>query len=104
VLLAQVKGSVRDRLRRTGLMAEIGEDRVYLSVGSAVTDFLRRWPAEAPAAAPDGGAGAEGAAGPPTEPEAPTVEASSGPDASSGPEESPAPDGGPPPDEQAPGS
>lgn len=40
--LAQVKGTVRDRLRRTGLMARIGEDRVYLSVGSAVTDFERR--------------------------------------------------------------
>jgi high affinity sulfate transporter 1 len=44
VLLAQVKGTVRDRLRRTGLMAELGEDRVYLSIGSAVTDFQRRWP------------------------------------------------------------
>ena len=42
VMLAQVKGSVRDRLRRTGLMERIGEDRLYLSVGSAVTDFARR--------------------------------------------------------------
>ncbi len=48
VLLAQVKGTVRDRLRKTGLMTELGEDRVYLSIGSAVTDFQRRWP-------PDGG-------------------------------------------------
>jgi SulP family sulfate permease len=47
VLLAQVKGSVRDRMRRTGLMAELGEDRIYLSIGSAVTDFQRRWPAVA---------------------------------------------------------
>jgi len=46
ILLAQVKGTVRDRLRRTGLMAELGEDRVYLSVGSAVTDFLRRHPVD----------------------------------------------------------
>lgn len=46
VLLAQVKGPVRDRLRRTGVMAELGEDRVYLSIGSAVTDFQRRWPPE----------------------------------------------------------
>ena len=42
VLLAQVKGSVRDRLRRTGLIGRIGEDRLYLSVGSAVSDFQRR--------------------------------------------------------------
>ena len=46
VLLAQVKSPVRDRLRRTGLMAELGEDRVYLSIGSAVTDFQLRWPAD----------------------------------------------------------
>jgi len=51
VLLAQVKGPVRDRMRRTGLMAEMGEDRVYLSIGSAVTDFGRRWPPEAQAPA-----------------------------------------------------
>ncbi len=44
VLLAQVKGRVRDRLHRTGVMTELGEDRVYLSIGSAVTDFQRRWP------------------------------------------------------------
>ena len=29
--LAQVRGSVRDRMRRTGLMAVIGEERFYLS-------------------------------------------------------------------------
>ncbi len=46
VLLAQVKGTVRDRLRKTGLMDRLGEDRVYLSIGSAVTDFQRRWPPE----------------------------------------------------------
>jgi high affinity sulfate transporter 1 len=44
VLLAQVKGAVRDRLRKTGLMAELGEEHVYLSIGAAVTDFQRRWP------------------------------------------------------------
>jgi SulP family sulfate permease len=44
VLLAQVKGSVRDRLRKTGLMAVIGEGRIYLSLGSAVEDFERRPP------------------------------------------------------------
>jgi sulfate permease, SulP family len=44
VLVAQVKGTVRDRLRKTGLMDELGEDRVYLSISSAVKDFGRRWP------------------------------------------------------------
>ncbi len=43
ILLAQVKGTVRDRMRKTGLMTELGEDHVYLSIGSAVTDFERRW-------------------------------------------------------------
>ncbi len=51
LMLAQVKSSVRDRLRRTGLIDRIGEDRLYLSLGSAVTDFQRRWPPEAVAAA-----------------------------------------------------
>jgi SulP family sulfate permease len=60
VLLAQVKGTVRDRLRKTGLMTEVGEDRVYLSIGSAVTDFQRRRP-------PD--AGQPLRAAPPAEPE-----------------------------------
>jgi len=54
VMLAQVKGSFRDRLRKTGVMTELGEDRVYLSIGSAVTDFQRRWPPEPrPVAAPE---------------------------------------------------
>lgn len=44
VSLAQVKGTVRDRLRRTGLMSEIGADHIYLSVGSGVTDFEARRP------------------------------------------------------------
>jgi MFS superfamily sulfate permease-like transporter len=42
VLLAQVRGSVRDRLRQASLMAEIGEDRIYLSVAAAVHDFEER--------------------------------------------------------------
>jgi SulP family sulfate permease len=41
VLLAQVKGPVRERLRRTGLMDEIGEARIHQSVGSAVMAFER---------------------------------------------------------------
>ena len=39
VLLAQVRGRVRDRLRKAGVMAEIGENRIYLSVPAAVADF-----------------------------------------------------------------
>jgi hypothetical protein len=38
-------------MRKTGLMAEMGEDRVYMSIGSAVTDFGRRWPPETQAPA-----------------------------------------------------
>jgi MFS superfamily sulfate permease-like transporter len=62
VLVAQVKGTVRDRLRKTGLMTDLGEDRVYLSIGSAVSDFQRRWPSDGEAAtsaerAPEGQGG-----------------------------------------------
>jgi high affinity sulfate transporter 1 len=42
VLLAQVKGPVRDRMRKTGLMEMVGEERVYLSVAAAVQDFRLR--------------------------------------------------------------
>jgi sulfate permease, SulP family len=42
VLLAQVRGGVRDRLRKSGIMAEIGEKRVCRSVAAAVHDFERR--------------------------------------------------------------
>jgi MFS superfamily sulfate permease-like transporter len=35
--LAQVRSSVRDRMRRTGLMTVIGEERLYFSVDAAVT-------------------------------------------------------------------
>jgi SulP family sulfate permease len=34
--LAQVRGSVRDRMRRTGLMATIGEDHCFLSDEAAM--------------------------------------------------------------------
>jgi high affinity sulfate transporter 1 len=40
--LAQVKGAVRDRLRRTGLMDKLGEDRIFLSVAAAVAAYLER--------------------------------------------------------------
>ena len=53
-MLAQVKGSVRDRMRRTGLMERIGEDRLYLSMGAGVTDFLRRLASGGEAVAPGG--------------------------------------------------
>jgi anti-anti-sigma regulatory factor len=38
--LSQVRGSVRDRMRRTGLMTIVGEDRCYLSTEAAVADPL----------------------------------------------------------------
>jgi high affinity sulfate transporter 1 len=42
VLLAEVRGRARDRLRKAGVMATIGEERVYLSIPTAVDDFTRR--------------------------------------------------------------
>jgi SulP family sulfate permease len=44
--LAQVRGSVRDRMRRTGLMTTLGEDHCYLSVEAAVAGIA---PAPSPA-------------------------------------------------------
>ncbi len=85
VLLAQVKGSVRDRLRKTGLMTELGEDRVYLSIGSAVTDFLRRWPPEGEAATPGEPAAAPSPASVP-EPATPEAEVVHEPEDESRPE------------------
>jgi sulfate permease, SulP family len=43
--LAQVRGTVRDRMRRTGLMTTFGEARCYLSTESAVADPLPERPA-----------------------------------------------------------
>jgi high affinity sulfate transporter 1 len=42
VMLAQVKGPVRDRMRRMDMMVMVGEDRVHLSVAAAVEDYRRR--------------------------------------------------------------
>jgi len=42
VILAQVKGPVRDRMRRMGMMEVVGEDHVHLSVAAAVEDYRRR--------------------------------------------------------------
>jgi hypothetical protein len=39
--LAQVRGSVRDRMRKTGLVATIGEERWFLSDEAAVAAPLR---------------------------------------------------------------
>lgn len=43
--LAQVRGSVRDRMRRTGLMGIIGEDHCYLSDEAAIAAPLPEKPA-----------------------------------------------------------
>jgi MFS superfamily sulfate permease-like transporter len=45
VLLAQVRGPVRDKLRISGLMDRIGENHIYMSLDSGVQDFLNRHPA-----------------------------------------------------------
>jgi len=42
VLLAEVRGKVRDRLRKASVMADIGENRIYQSVPAAVNDFEQR--------------------------------------------------------------
>ena len=46
VLLAQVRGPVRDGLRISGLMDQIGEKNIQMSVESGVQDFLNHHPAE----------------------------------------------------------
>ncbi len=51
LLLAQVRGSVRDRLRKTGTINVIGEDHIYRSLDSAVQDFLSRQSAAEPVTA-----------------------------------------------------
>ena len=45
LLLAQVRGSVRQRMSKTGLYDHIGEDHIFLSVDAAVQSFLSRPPA-----------------------------------------------------------
>lgn len=55
LMLAQARGSVRDRLRKTGLNQVIGEDHIYRSIDSAVQDYLSRQSAasvEAPTTEP----------------------------------------------------
>ena len=53
LLFAQVRGSVRQRMRKTGLFDHIGEDHIFLSVDAAVQSFLTRPPAVPPLPAPD---------------------------------------------------
>jgi len=54
LLLAQVRGSVRRRMSKTGLFDHIGKDHIFLSVDAAVQSFLSR-PADAPVASPPPG-------------------------------------------------
>ena len=42
LLFAQVRGSVRQRMRITGLFDHLGEDHIFLSVEAAVQSFLNR--------------------------------------------------------------
>ena len=51
LVLAQVRGTVRDRMRRTGLMEAVGEDRVFQSVSTAVEAATRGLGAKAGGAA-----------------------------------------------------
>ena len=62
--LSQVRGSVRDRMRRTGLMDTIGEDRCYLSDEAAVAAPLR---------SPGGTPAVAGPAGPASLPDPPAT-------------------------------
>jgi MFS superfamily sulfate permease-like transporter len=39
VLFAQIRGSVRDRMQRTGLLTHVGEDHLYASIAAAVAAF-----------------------------------------------------------------
>jgi sulfate permease, SulP family len=41
LLLAQVRGSVRERMRLTGLFDHIGEDHIFPSVAAAASDFTQ---------------------------------------------------------------
>jgi MFS superfamily sulfate permease-like transporter len=51
LLFAQIRGSVRDRMLKTGLLEHIGEDQLYPSTAAAVAAFQARpAPAEALAA------------------------------------------------------
>jgi high affinity sulfate transporter 1 len=42
LLFAQIRGSVRDRMRKTGLLEHLGEDHLYASIVAAVAAFQAR--------------------------------------------------------------
>jgi SulP family sulfate permease len=42
LLFAQIRGSVRDRMERTGLLDHIGDDQLYASTSTAVAAFQAR--------------------------------------------------------------
>jgi SulP family sulfate permease len=42
LLCAQIRGSVRDRMKKTGLLEHLGEDQLYTSIAAAVTGFQAR--------------------------------------------------------------
>jgi high affinity sulfate transporter 1 len=52
LLFAQIRGSVRDRMRRTGLLEHVGEDHLYPSIAAAVAAFQARPTAAEPLPAP----------------------------------------------------
>jgi MFS superfamily sulfate permease-like transporter len=54
LLFAQVRSSVRQRMRVTGLFDHIGEDHIFPSVDAAVQSFLSRPAAVPPLPAPEG--------------------------------------------------
>jgi SulP family sulfate permease len=41
VMLAQVRGAVRERMRKTGLMERVGQENIFLSVEGAVHAFQK---------------------------------------------------------------
>jgi MFS superfamily sulfate permease-like transporter len=48
LIFAQIKGSVHDRMTKTGLLAHLGEDHLFSSIAAAVIAFQARpAPAEA---------------------------------------------------------
>lgn len=53
VLFCQVRGAVRDRLRKTGAMDTIGENSIFLSVDAAVEEFSARHPQSVSADPPE---------------------------------------------------
>jgi sulfate permease, SulP family len=62
LLFAQVRGSVRRRMSKTGLFDHIGKDHIFLSVDAAVQSFLIRPAAVPPAPLPPANETAEPAA------------------------------------------